>query len=234
MLKRETEPSPEVLAALPIFPLPNVVLLPGMVLPLNVFEPRYLDLVDHILPRGGHLGIPLLRPGYEADYDGRPAVEEVFGVGRLLSHLRLPDGRRFIRVEGLGRVRLVRELPPRHRFREVEAEPLGEPEPHDLHTLAVLRAHIERLSALCPQDGEMIRSLLALPDARVLTYAVSALLPSLDHLLAGPHAAARCPQVHQVQRALAAPTTDDRIHLLVERTGEALGRLRSASPSLLN
>ena len=54
MLSASSTPPPEVLAALPIFPLPNVVLLPGMVLPLNVFEPRYLELVT----REGGLAIP--------------------------------------------------------------------------------------------------------------------------------------------------------------------------------
>ncbi len=234
MLKHETRPSAEVLSALPIFPLPNVVLLPGMVLPLNVFERRYLDLVDHIREGSGHLGIPLLSPGYEADYEGRPPVEEVFGIGRLLSHERLADGRRFIRVEGLGRVRMLRELPPRHTFREVEVVALDEAQPRDLESLEILRAQIERIAALCPQDGEMIRSLLALPDARVLAYAMSALLPALDHLHSASRPARRCPQIQHVQRSLAAPTTDDRIHLLVERTGEALARMNRGAADLLN
>jgi hypothetical protein len=54
--------SAQVLSSLPIFPLPNVVLLPGMVLPLNVFEPRYLELVDFVREHGQHIGVPLLRP----------------------------------------------------------------------------------------------------------------------------------------------------------------------------
>ena len=122
MLDDDHAPRDEVLEALPIFPLPNAVLLPGMVLPLNVFEPRYLDLVDHVLDNGQFVGVPLLRPGFEEEYEGSPAVEEVFGAGRLLSHQPLPDGRRFIRLEGMRRVRLVEELDNGKSFRQVRTE----------------------------------------------------------------------------------------------------------------
>ena len=50
----DVELAEDVLTALPIFPLPNVVLLPGIVLPLNVFEPRYVDLVDHVIAQISH------------------------------------------------------------------------------------------------------------------------------------------------------------------------------------
>ena len=238
MLRRDDLPPRDVLSALPIFPLPNVVLLPGMVLPLNVFEPRYLELVDHVLAGGRHIGVPLLRPGYEADYEGRPPIEPVFGIGRLLAHHRIPDGRRFIRLEGLGRVRLARELPARRSFREVEVVPLAEEEPEDREAIEILRAQIERIAALCPDDGEMIGSLLSIPDPRIFAYAVSALLPSLDLLLGAPiGSSSRCPQVDILQRSLAAESTDARIKYLVERTGGAisgLARSQSLGERLLN
>jgi Lon protease-like protein len=161
MLTARSTPLPEVLAALPIFPLPNVVLLPGMILPLNVFEPRYLQLVDHTLNEGQHIGVPLLRPR-----------------GERAAHLRLPDGRRLIRLEGLGRVRLVRELPMTHLFRQVEVTPLPEPPVYDRSTLLLLRSQIERLARLAGADGDALSSLLALPDPRLLLYALTAFLPS--------------------------------------------------------
>ena len=58
-------------SVMPLFPLPNVVLLPGMVLPLNVFEPRYLELVDHVLDGGMHIGVPLLRLAAEGSAEDR-------------------------------------------------------------------------------------------------------------------------------------------------------------------
>ena len=225
MLKHHTLAA-ELLASLPIFPLPNLVLLPGMILPLNVFEPRYLDLVDHARECGQHIGVPLLRPGYEADYEGRPEIEPVFGVGKLLSHLRLPDGRRFIRLEGLGRVRLERELEPRRSFREVEAIPLPEAPSTDAQSLEILKAQVERVACLCPDDGEMIDSLLSITDARVFSYAVSALLPSIELMNGAPVVpSGRCAQVEILQECLAAESTDARIRLLVARTGDVIAGL---------
>jgi len=226
MLKPESKPPPEILSALPIIPLPNIVLLPGMMLPLNIFEPRYLELVDHVLCGGLHIGVPLLRPGYETDYEGRPPVEQIFGVGRVLAHHRFPDGRRFIRLEGLGRVRIARELDPRRPFREVKAIPLPEQALNDDQSLEVLKAQLERIACLCPDDGEMIAGLLALRDARVLSYAVSALLPSIELMVGATMATEnRCAQVQTLQESLAAENTDERVRFLVARTGEVIAGL---------
>lgn len=219
MLDDDQAPYEEVLEALPIFPLPNAVLLPGMVLPLNVFEPRYLDLVDYVLERsdrGGWIGVPLLRPGFEAARAEPAAVEQVFGVGRLLSHQALPDGRRFIRLEGTRRVRIVRELPHVQRFRRVSTELLPEDRPRDDIQLEVLKAQLERISStLRPDDRQLVHSILRIPDDRVMIYAVAAIVPTLGVL---PDVAVdgRSPLLDMQQRCLDAETADDRVHDLLE------------------
>jgi uncharacterized protein len=218
MLDDDRRPGTAVLAALPVFPLPNAVLLPGMILPLNVFEPRYLELVDHVLEAGGHLGIPLLRPGFEPDYEGRPELEAVFGLGRLLSHQRLPDGRRFIRVEGLGRVRLAQELPPRASFRELSVEILSEPRPVDAHQLEVLKAQLERIAGtLDGDDDQMVQSVLRIPDARIMLYAITAIMPTLGFLAHGERMSNGRPALLELQqRCLAADDADARVKALIE------------------
>jgi Lon protease-like protein len=211
-------PDAEVLAALPIFPLPNTVLLPGMVLPLNVFEPRYLELVDHVDAQGqGHIGVPLLRPGFESDYDGRPEIEPVFGIGRMVAHQRLPNGRRFIRLEGLGRVRLRHELPARASFREVAVQPLVEDEPEDDHQLAILRAQLERIcSTLDAEDERLVCSVLQMPDARLMTYALTAILPTLGYGTFGDEYVQGRPTLLELQqRCLSADTADERVSTLL-------------------
>lgn len=238
MLSASTTPEPKVLAALPIFPLPNVVLLPGMLLPLNVFEPRYLELVDHVLADGLHLGVPLLRPQGERTAERRAAFEPVFGLGKLVSHIRLPDGRRLIRLEGLGRVKLVHELPMQHLYRQVEVELLPEPYLFDKAGLAVLRAQVLRIAQLWGDEGEALQSLLALPDARILLYALTAFLPSLE-LLAGhdvASAAERRALIELQQRSLAAESAEDRLAFLTDHTATILGRLghQAAAPPLPN
>lgn len=238
MLKADSIPDTEVLASLPVFPLPNVVLLPGMLLPLNVFEPRYLELVDFVRDHGQHIGVPLLRPGDERTVAGLPAFEPVFGIGKLVFHVRLPDGRRIIRLEGLGRVQVVHERPMTHLFREVTVAALDEPHPEDSEALAVLRAQIERIAQYCDEDGEALTSVLALPDARVLLYALTAFLPSLELLPRGQpdRLADRRALVDLQQQSLAAATPDERVRFLGERTTKILQRLARAAPSpnLLN
>jgi hypothetical protein len=217
MLDDDQAPREEVLEALPIFPLPNAVLLPGMVLPLNVFEPRYLDLVDHVLERsdrGGWIGVPLLQPCVESHR--APAVEQVFGIGRLLSHQALPDGRRFIRLEGMRRVRVLRELHRARTFRQVRSELLVEDRPRDEIQLEVLKAQLERIaSTLRPDDRQLVHSILRIPDDRLMIYAVAAIVPTLG-VLPDVQVEGRSPLLTMQQRCLEAETADDRVHDLLE------------------
>ena len=80
------------LDALPIFPLPNVVLMPHAPLPLHVFEPRYQALVNDAMAGEGLMAIALLEPGWEENYDGVPPVRSVACVGEIVAHeaLHLP------------------------------------------------------------------------------------------------------------------------------------------------
>ena len=57
---------------LPLFPLPNVVLFPNVFLPLHIFEPRYREMVADALESDRMIGMVLLRPGWDRDYEGRP------------------------------------------------------------------------------------------------------------------------------------------------------------------
>ena len=102
----------EVLPALaPLFPLPNVVLFPRAVLPLHIFEERYKRMTADVLRSHRHIAMALLRPGWEKDYYGRPAIEPVVCVGKILSHERLADGRYNFLLQGQARARVMREAP---------------------------------------------------------------------------------------------------------------------------
>jgi len=94
---------------IPIFPLPNAVLFPSVFLPLHVFEPRYRKMVQDALVGDRLIGMVLLRPGWEADYDGRPPVFPV-GCAGLMTHAEaLPDGRYNIVLRGLQKFRIEGE-----------------------------------------------------------------------------------------------------------------------------
>jgi uncharacterized protein len=96
---------------IPLFPLPNVVLFPRMSLSLNVFEPRYRRMVADALEGSRTIGMTLLKPGWEGDYEGRPPVYPVGCAGHLEQCEALPDGRFQIVLRGLARFRIGEERP---------------------------------------------------------------------------------------------------------------------------
>ncbi len=107
-MPREPSGLPRQFQSLPLFPLPRVVLLPHSLLPLHVFEPRYRALVDDLLRGDGLLGVPRIVHGSVACGEC-PPFAPVMGLGRLVRHQRLPDGRSNIVVLGMGRVRCDEE-----------------------------------------------------------------------------------------------------------------------------
>lgn len=107
---------------IPVFPLPNVVLFPQVFLPLHIFEPRYRDMVADALEGDRLIGMVLLRPGWEGDYDGRPPVYPVGCAGLITHHERLPDGRYNIVLRGLEKFRVLDEEPGRsYRIARVQS-----------------------------------------------------------------------------------------------------------------
>ena len=163
---------------LPIFPLPSVVLFPGVFLPLHIFEPRYREMVSDALATDRMIGMALLRPGWEIDYDGRPPV---FGVGcsALMTHCeKLPDGRFNIVLRGLDRFRILDEDATRS-YRVALSEPLPEPPltSDDRVSLGLLRTRIEALLSPSDRDGGIDpRAVQAMSDEDL----VNALAQHLD------------------------------------------------------
>ena len=152
-----------------LFPLPNLVLFPHVVHPLHVFEPRYRQLTADALATDRLLALVLLRPGWEADYEGRPAVNPVACLGRIVADQALPDGRCNLLVRGLARVRLHAEVADARPYRTARAELFGD---HPLPALAGAKALrkqladkvLPRFAAGAPRDQlqELFRSELPL------------------------------------------------------------------------
>jgi len=114
-------PGPE---TLPLFPLANVVLFPGVQAPLHIFEPRYRQLTEHALAGSRKIGMVAVRP---EGLDSMPGNPPVFGVGcegRITDAKRLPDGRFNILLLGTQRFRILRESAPAggllYRVAEIE------------------------------------------------------------------------------------------------------------------
>src|SRR5512132_2752843 len=110
---------------IPIFPLPNVVLFPNVFLPLHIFEPRYREMVADALASDRMIGMALLKPGWEHEYEGHPPVYPI-GSNGVITHVeRLDDGRYNIVLRGVERFRILEENHERS-YRRATIEPILE------------------------------------------------------------------------------------------------------------
>ena len=109
---------------IPLFPLPEVVLFPGVRRPLLIYEPRYREMVADALKGNRIIGTVLLKPGFEANYEGRPPIYGIGCAGVIEDYEELPDGRYGILLRGLTTFRVVSEDQRRpYRLARVEAIP---------------------------------------------------------------------------------------------------------------
>jgi uncharacterized protein len=105
---------------IPVFPLRAALLLPRGEMPLNVFEPRYLAMVEDAIR--GHRIIGMIQPDLDAAEDeDRPALARVGCAGRLTAMGETGDGRYLITLTGVARFRVVEELSATTPYREVRA-----------------------------------------------------------------------------------------------------------------
>jgi Lon protease-like protein len=107
-------------AEIPIFPLPGAVVMPGVQLPLNVFEPRYLNMVFDALA-GDHL-IGMIQPTSETALDEVPEIHRVGCAGRITSYSETADGRIVLVLTGVCRFGVRAEVEGRRGYRRVGAD----------------------------------------------------------------------------------------------------------------
>jgi uncharacterized protein len=202
------------LAELSIFPLPQVTLFPGAVLPLHVFESRYRELVRAALAGSRLIAMARLKPGFEGDYEGRPPVCDVCGVGVIESCSERPDGRFDLALRGLSRIRIAQELPPVRAFRQVQALRLVDLTPQP----ALVAAWQAKLGALwrrlAPHLPEPVR------DMRALTRGANDAAAYSDRL-----AAALVADPKASQELLEETDPAERLRLLTARVQELVDAL---------
>ncbi|MCZ7647833.1 MAG: LON peptidase substrate-binding domain-containing protein [Planctomycetota bacterium] len=94
----------------PLFPLPDVVLFPGMILPLHIFEPRYKRMLSDAMAGERLIAMARLKPGWQQACLQAPEIFGMVGVGRIVAHQKLQDGTFHIALMGLGRARVQSEV----------------------------------------------------------------------------------------------------------------------------
>ena len=168
--------------SLPIFPLPDLTFFPHTMLPLHIFEARYRAMITDCLSRDRRLAVVGLRPGYEESYEGRPAVHDVMGVGRIVQWERMATGRFNLLLQGECRARIDRELPADTLYRMVAATPLddiGVDAPGVEALASRVRSRAARILATVGRSGvELQATLDALTDpGRLCDLVASTLIP---------------------------------------------------------
>jgi hypothetical protein len=144
-------------AALKVFPLHGVSILPGTPAPFHVFEPRYKALVGDALRGDRILAVPSLFGKADA-HALRPPLKAICGAGVIEAHDRYDDGRFDVVLRGLARVRLVEELPATKLYREFRAEVLEDVLPAGgaralQGELEALRQLVYELSTKLPKES---------------------------------------------------------------------------------
>jgi Lon protease-like protein len=118
------------------------------VLPLHIFEPRYIELVRDAIATHRVIGMVEVLPGYEKELPGSPPVREVGCVGFIAAHEQLDDGRFLMWLLGLERFRIERELDVATEYRQVQV--LYQPTPESAKRLAGIRSLRQELRELLP------------------------------------------------------------------------------------
>jgi Lon protease-like protein len=198
-----------------IFPLGGAILFPGGVLPLNVFEPRYLNMVDDALASDRLIG--MIQPSGREDRSGSPGLTAVGCAGRISSFQETDDGRYLISLDGVCRFRVAQEIPSRTPYRLVETnwrEFQGDLSSTDLHEIGDDTNLLEAL------EGYLARTGLNADWRSIREAPIDALINSLS---------SGCPfSIPEKQALLEAPSLKERYSalmslLVMERPGHGGG-----------
>jgi Lon protease-like protein len=204
-----------------LFPLPNVVLYPHVMQPLHIFEERYREMLEDALAGDKLIAMATLEPGWEADYESRPPVDQFACLGKIVAHHRLHDGRYNLLLLGVQRVRIIRELEPLRSFRKAHVELIedcydfasrAERKQLQSELLAAFRKHLPCVCQLPEQLEDLLSSQLPLGHLTDLAaYALPLETEIKQQLLAECHVRCRAEillaEVHKLAVAAHEPAT---------------------------
>jgi len=187
---------------LPLFPLEGVVLMPGALLPLHVFEPRYRRLVEHVREGSGLVGIATLmdRGGPDAE---RPPIWPEVGVGEIVGYQPFPDGRSNIVLQHVGTVEVHTELDSPHPFRIARGRAIDLDRSGAEAAMRSLQLMVLQLGTITPAAAAEARRLVDLEPVELVDSLARKLLQRVDQQRAYLGAARLVDRVEMVRSGLA-------------------------------
>ena len=103
---------------IPIFPLSNFIIFPKTTVPLNIFEPRYIDMINDSMKSNKFIG--MIQPKISIDDKNRPELHEVGCLGKITSFRETDDGRYLIELKGVLRFKKNKEIDTKNKYRSLE------------------------------------------------------------------------------------------------------------------
>jgi Lon protease-like protein len=105
---------------IPVFPLSNFIIFPKTTVPLNIFEPRYIDMINDCVKSNKFIG--MIQPKKINDKSIPPVLHEIGCLGKITSFKETEDGRYLIELKGIIRFNIVQEIQSNKRYREYEVD----------------------------------------------------------------------------------------------------------------
>ena len=105
---------------IPIFPLSNFIIFPKTSVPLNIFEPRYIDMINDSMKSNKFIG--MIQPKNSNNNQSEPILHDIGCLGKITSFKETEDGRYLIELKGLIRFKILQEIKNSKTYREYEID----------------------------------------------------------------------------------------------------------------
>ena len=105
---------------IPVFPLSNFIIFPKTTVPLNIFEPRYIDMINDSMKSNKLIG--MIQPKKSSNNQLIPILHDIGCLGKITSFAETNDGRYLVELKGVIRFKIVREIDTSKKYREFEID----------------------------------------------------------------------------------------------------------------
>ena len=105
---------------IPVFPISNFIIFPKTTVPLNIFEPRYIKMINESMESNKLIG--MIQPKTSSNNQSKPILHEIGCLGKITSFKETEDGRYMIELKGLIRFKVIKEIKSSKEYREYEID----------------------------------------------------------------------------------------------------------------
>ena len=105
---------------IPVFPISNFIIFPKATIPLNIFEPRYIKMINESMKSNKLIG--MIQPKTSSNDQSKPILHEIGCLGKITNFKQIENGRYMIELKGLIRFKIIKEIKSSKEYREYEID----------------------------------------------------------------------------------------------------------------